>query len=59
MLMSELYAWLEATLNIGKPRRTIYIEPIEEPTSAPTEPMPSERPSEPSDPAPTEPAPVP
>ena len=27
-------------VNIGEPRRTIYIEPIEEPTSAPAEPLP-------------------
>jgi hypothetical protein len=34
-------------MNIGEPRRTIYIEPIEEPSVEPT-----------GDPAPTEPAPA-
>ena len=35
-------------MNIGEQRRTIYIEPIEEPDSAPVqEPAPSEEPAEP------------
>jgi hypothetical protein len=43
-------------MNIGEPRRTIYIEPIEEPESWPVhEPSPAE---EPSEPAPREPTPA-
>jgi hypothetical protein len=43
-------------MNIGEPRRTIYIEPIEEPASWPIhEPSPAE---EPSEPAPREPTPA-
>jgi len=39
-----------AFMNIGEPRRTIYIEPLEEPTSAPAEPLPPATIPEPSDP---------
>jgi hypothetical protein len=46
-------------MNIGEPRRTIYIEPIEEPTSAPVEPLLPATTPEPSDPpAHSEPEPV-
>jgi len=30
-------------MNIGEPRRTIFIEPIEEPTNVPAEPQKSRR----------------
>ena len=46
-------------MNIGQPRRTIHIEPIEEPTSAPVEPLLPATTPEPSDPpAHSEPEPV-
>lgn len=37
-------------MNIGEPRRTIFIEPLEEPTSAPAEPLPPAISPEPLDP---------
>jgi hypothetical protein len=37
-------------VNIGEPRRTILIEPLEEPTSAPAEPLPPATSPEPLDP---------
>jgi hypothetical protein len=39
-------------MNIGEPRRTIFIEPIEEPANAPPEPVPPSTSPEPSDPVP-------
>jgi hypothetical protein len=39
-------------MNIGEPRRTIFIEPIEEPTNVPAEPMPPSTSPEPPDPRP-------
>jgi len=46
-------------MNIGEPRRTIYIEPLEEPISAPAEPPPPATAPEPSDPLPhSEPEPA-
>lgn len=37
-------------MHIGEPRRTIYIEPIEEPASAPFDDPRRETPAEPTDP---------
>jgi hypothetical protein len=46
-------------MNIGRRRRTVYIEPIEEPVTAPIEePSPAIEPQRP-DPAETQPQPVP
>jgi hypothetical protein len=39
-------------MNIGDPRRTIFIEPIEEPANVPVEPLPPSTSPEPSDPRP-------
>jgi hypothetical protein len=39
-------------VNIGEPRRTIFVEPIEEPTNVPAEPAPPSTSPEPSDPLP-------
>jgi hypothetical protein len=41
-----------SNMDIGEPRRTIFIEPIEEPTNVPAEPVPPSTSPEPSDPRP-------
>jgi len=41
-----------SSMNIGEPRRTIFIEPIEEPTNVPAEPVAPSTSPEPSDPRP-------